>query len=437
MHILIDGNDLWREQGSGIATYARNLAIAAQSLGAETSLLVETAPLPQSDPLLTEIEFYDPRAPKWLIKSRDTARRLHRGVRSILALANPMRGYDIPIAGHVVNASFVDRLRHFNGLCAAPDIFGMARQHFRLTGRRLKLRLPRPVDIVHWTSPLPVELVGAKNIYTFHDLIPLRLPYTTLDDKRYYLRLVRHLVSFADHIVTVSEQSKADILELLDCPTDKISVTYQAVDVAAEIAAGAADGLAERLYRLYNIKAGQYFLFTGAQEPKKNVGRLLSAYFSADCDLPLMMVGPGGWKSESEMRLLAVHRRKRRVKLLDFVTRRQLIDLILGARALVFPSLYEGFGLPVLEAMTLGTAVITSNTDALKEVGGDAVAYVDPYRVDDIRSAIERVAKDDAFVEELQRKGPQQAKRFCPEEYARRLGDLYGRLLADHPSGTS
>lgn len=435
--ILIDGHDLWKEHGTGIATYARNLAMTAKSLGAETSLLVSTAPRSLQDPLLAEIEFYDPRWPKWFIRLGGRGQFAYRSLRALLSLLNPISVSEIPIQGQVVNQTYNNRLRHFDHLLAGTDLFETARRHFQITGKRLKIRTPERVDIAHWTSPIPIEIVGAKNIYTIHDLIPLRLPYTTLDDKQYYLKLTRHLAANADHIVTISHQSMADIVELLGCPAEKVTMTYQSSDVASDRTSLLSVGYADRIKRLYNLTAGKYFLFVGARDPKKNIQRLLEAHLSANSDLPLAIVGPRGWETDERMSLMtsnAITKRKKRVRLLESVPQQQLIDLLLGARALIFPSLYEGFGLPVLEAMSLGTPVITSTAEAIREVGGDAVIYVDPYKVHDIREAIERISTDDTLAEDLKQKGLEQAKLFSAESYSLQLKNLYSKVLTNAQS---
>ncbi|HVY34129.1 MAG TPA: glycosyltransferase family 1 protein [Caulobacteraceae bacterium] len=430
--VLIDGHDLWLGQGTGIATYTRNLAIAAGHLGFERGILISTAPVSRRNAHLREVEFYDTARASpmpWL-------RNIGRLANQVAYFGCPPRVIEIPRSGLLDTTAFHDRLGHFERVYQTSDMFQAARLHFSLTGRRLKLRPPGPVDIAHWSSPIPIELIGAKNVYTLHDLVPLKLPHTTLDNKRYYLRLVQHLSETADPLITVSESSKKDIEDILPAARGRVSNTYQATDIDE----GEPDGLGDttdvgrRLKQLYNLEAGRYFLFIGAVEPKKNVGRLLQAFLSADCDLPLVMVGPSGWMADEELRLLstrAVARRLTRVKQLGFVRRPALRDLIRGSRALLFPSIYEGFGLPVVEAMTLGTPVMTSNTSSMPETAGQAALYVDPYRVDEMRAAITRLAHDEALVDQLRRLGPVQAEKFSAARHAERLAQAYAQVLPD------
>jgi glycosyltransferase involved in cell wall biosynthesis len=234
---------------------------------------------------------------------------------------------------------------------------------------------------------LPLKVKSACNIYTIHDLIPLRLPFTTLDNKRYMLRLLRKIAAQADHIVTVSEHSKRDIIEILNVDERRVTNTYQSVVLPEQYVQMPEIEMANRLTSLFGLEIYEYLLFFGALEPKKNISRLIDAYLSSSVTLPLLIVGGEGWQTESEQRLLLQlqepqrprNHNGRRIQRIDYVTQATLITLIRGARAVVFPSLYEGFGLPVLEAMALGTPVITSTESSVPEVAGDAAVLVDPY----------------------------------------------------------
>ena len=142
-----------------------------------------------------------------------------------------------------------------------------------------------------------------------------------------------------------------------------------------------------------------------------------------------------GWDNARETALLSEIKARAREQLsptirsLDYVDRSTLVTLIRGARALVFPSLYEGFGLPVLEAMMLGTPVITSAKGALEEVTGEAALLVDPYDVDDIARAIAAIVNDPDLRVELSRRGVAQAAKFSPAHYRQRVEALYASLL--------
>ena len=321
------------------------------------------------------------------------------------------------------------------------NLFTNARRYFSLTNAFVDLTFdPRP-DIFHCTYQLPLWSKSACNVYTIHDLVPLRLPFTTLDNKRWMFRLLKKIAAKADHIVTVSENTKRDIIELLGVDEKRITNTYQAVSFPKEDVERSEDAIAEQLAGSFGLESNEYLLFFGALEPKKNVGRLIEAYLASGVDIPLVLVAGEGWHNESETTLLEELREnepgptgnrtrlRRRVRRFRYVRPSTLITLIRGARAVVFPSLYEGFGLPVLEAMTLGTPVVTSRESSLPEIAGDAALLVDPYDADDIARAITTIVNDADLRAELSRRGRLQAAKFSRRALSRtRRGAL--RLAA-------
>ncbi|MCX7685709.1 MAG: glycosyltransferase family 4 protein, partial [Acetobacteraceae bacterium] len=438
--IFLDGYNLDLEQGTGVATYARTLSYRLGALGAEVGVLYGPRHPTPRDPLLREVRFFDARG-----EERRPIADLIKDIRRQLGVPFGATAREVPITGRVITRSFESRLPHFDRLFAYERLFGLALAGFNLWNLRMPVRLPHTPDIMHWTYPLPLKVPGARNIYTLHDLVPLRLPHTTLDVKRRYYRLCRLLVRQADHIVTVSESSRNDIISLLGADPAKVTNTWQAVDIPAKFAKKPEALARAEVEGSTGLSWGGYFLFYGAIEPKKNVGRLIEAFLAAESPHPLVLVGKQAWKSEQELRLLfedtgrfisteggrfTVRRSvlRRRVILLDYAPFRLLVSLIRGARALLFPSLYEGFGLPALEAMSLGTPVLTSNTASLPEVVGDAAIQVDPYDVQAMAEAIRALDADAELRARLAAAGPRRAEEFSLERYDRRLAALYAKL---------
>lgn len=460
--IGLDGFNLALEQGTGIATYSRNLSYVLRDLGAFVDVLygrnmpprrlVGGARQAEID-LLQEIAFFDPKP---LLAIESYAQGAAWAARTLA----PLKITEAPIRGGVVADDFQDRMPAFDRILNSRNLFVLAHNHFQAWGRLLRVRAPDPPQVMHWTYPIPIEMVGARNIYTVHDLVPLRLPHTTLDHKKRYLKMVKLIGRRADHIVTVSETSKADIQEIMGIGADKVTNTYQAVNFGAQGLRTAAQARSE-VAGAVGLPHQGYFLFFGAVEPKKNVGRLIEGFLTANVKTPLLLVGKAAWKSEQELRLLPLAERRRSaadeaepvrwsvrqglapaanaagsarreresaIIRLDYVPYSMLISLIRGAKAVVFPSIYEGFGLPVLEAMQLGVPVITSNVSSLPEVAGDAALLVDPYDPRAIGEAVRRLDTDAGLRDDLTRRGLRQAARFTPEAYRGRLADLYGRL---------
>jgi glycosyltransferase involved in cell wall biosynthesis len=435
--IYIDGYNLALEQGTGVATYARNLSFCLRDMGAEVGVLYGTrASTISTNSLIREIAFFDPR-----VGQPSKVAQAVNGLRRILSTPFGEIATQVPITGRVVRDTFKSRLPHFDHVWNVQNLFDAQRLHFRLYRTRMNVYFRQSPRIMHWTYPLAIKVRGALNAYTLHDLVPLRLPYTTLDNKRNYYRLAQHLARRADHIVTVSEASKRDIVSLLGVPEEKVSNTYQSVDIPARYAQKPLADVKAEIEGTFGLTFQKYFLFFGAIEPKKNVGRMIEAYLASGVQDPLVILGKKAWKSREELRLLfgndhvrylftqdGVTQQRRRVQHIDYAPFPLLVSLIRGAKAVLFPSLYEGFGLPALEAMLLGTPVLTSNTSSMPEVVGDAAMKVDPY---DVRALVEGIRALDTDADlrgRLSQAGPGQASLFSPDRYRVRLADAYAKM---------
>jgi glycosyltransferase involved in cell wall biosynthesis len=308
-----------------------------------------------------------------------------------------------------------------------PALFRHAARHYKRTRRFLNIEVENPAAVMHWTYPLPIRLAGAKNIYTIHDLVPLRLPYTTLDDKGVHFRLIRDIAQSADLICTVSEASRRDIISFHPAAETKIFNTYQSFQPPMLDDVKLAGGLAG----LFELSPDGYFLFFGSLEPKKNIGRMIEAFLSTASARKLVIVGAMAWKSENELRHLKRGQSSGRVLHLEYLPAPALTRLIRGARAVLFASLTEGFGLPVLEALALGTPVLTSREGALPEVAGEAAIFADAYDVSEIASGITLLDQDDAACAALRVAGPKQAEKFSVPAYQARLRLMYAQVLRE------
>ena len=436
MRIGVDGFNLAMPRGTGVATYARVLTQALAGMGHPVDVLYGLPIGPRTPALLREVIFFD-SLDQEAARKRPAA-MTPRWAKEALGL-HPNAAVPVPVTGRVLSEGFRGRMPAYDRILNVEDLFNRAERHFKRWGRFLRVTVPDPPAVMHWTYPLPVRLEGARNIYTMHDLVPLRMPYTTLDNKRGYARLIRGCLRWGDHVCTVSDASRRDIMDLFGVPPDRITNTFQsAVPAPAPVQSDAElDGW---LHGLFGLRGGGYFLFFGALEPKKNVGRLLEAYLASGLDTPLVVIGGRAWKSEGELRLIQAApgsggvAAAQRVRQFEYMPRPWLTALVRGARAVVFPSLYEGFGLPVLEAMQLGTPVITSTESSLPEVAGEAALLVNPYDTAAIAAAMRRLDGDPALRANLSAAGLRQAQRFAMPEYQARLRALYAAVLA-RPAG--
>ena len=435
--VLYDGLNLSLKAGTGVATYTRSLLGTARQLGYRTGVVYSSPDRVPKNPLLREIMLFDDGTEPKLSPKKLARRWLRRQLGAPLGLAPA----SVPLTGTVVLRSHQNRVSPDDSIFVQEDLFHRARHHFRRYGRALSLRFASPPDLLHCTYPIPLKVRGAPAIYTIHDLVPLRLPYLTDDDKRYHYRLLRTLIARADHIVTVSETSRRDIIRVFGMDERRITNTYQAVDVPNHIRSKPVDTVASEIGGVFNLDWKRYFLFFGALEPKKNIGRLIEAYLGAQTDLPLVIVGAAGWRSQGERELIDDERLgfyvrtkdrivpRRQIMRFDYVSFPMLMSLIRGARGVLFPSLYEGFGLPVLESMQLGTPVVSSTEGSVPEVAGDAALLIDPYDTDALRQAIRTLAADDDLCAGLAAAGPAQADRFSPARYLDAVRGGYESIL--------
>ncbi len=433
--IGIDGFNLAMPRGTGVATYGFGLAEAVRAMGHSTIGVfgVDAGRATETRELLFFDRIGKPRP------GETRRQQKHRLRCEWIQMCLPARARDVPMTSGVEKQAFAGKLPHFDRLVSSPWLFELADKRLRRTGGFLTVKIANPPDIMHWTYPVPVRMAGTRNVYTLHDLVPLKLPYTTLDHKHVYHRLIERCIAHGDHICTVSESSRNDILELFPhISPDKVSNSYQTAPVPADLLARDPAEDARVIETMFGLKPRGYFLFFGALDPKKNLARIIEAYLRSETATPLVIVGARHWGTEQESQIfgekgisLYGEASAKGLVQFDYLPREMLLRLTRGAKAVLFPSLYEGFGLPALEAIRLGTPVISSTTSSLPEVVGDAGLLVDPYRAEDIAAAIRAIDGDPALAARLSAAAPAQAARFSDAAYQARLAAMYAKVMGD------
>jgi glycosyltransferase involved in cell wall biosynthesis len=292
------------------------------------------------------------------------------------------------------------------------------------------------VDLLHCPYFAAPYFLPTRTVVTVHDVIPLVMPaYRTRARSRMYTSLVSFTVRRADAIITVSEYSKRDIMRTLRIPEEGIHVIGNAVDATMRPIADARviDAVRER----YAI-GPKYILYFGGFDMRKNVDRLLGAYAALPLmtrrEYPLVIAGrlhPLGHPLYPDPRL-RIHELglDDNVVVTGQIREQDKAPLYSAATLYLFPSLYEGFGMPVLEAMACGAAVITSNLSALPEVAGDAARLVDPYDSDAITTGISELLEDDAMRDDLRQRALARAQDFSWARVAQQTLDVYNQLAA-------
>lgn len=286
------------------------------------------------------------------------------------------------------------------------------------------------VDIVHATDHFIPHLRHTPVLATIMDAIPLAHPeWVAYTHKTLKNEAWRRSAQWAHHIVTISEFSRQEIACWFRIPEKKISVIPLGVDARWRAIPTAAE---RARVRATHQLPERFFLFIGTLQPRKNLSHLIRAYSllpaSVRHDCPLIIAGRQGWGCENLVTQLKSHAIEN-VRWLEYVPGQDLPTMLNCATALVFPSLYEGFGLPVLEAFAAHTPVIASSTTSLPEVAGDAALLVPPNDINGWREAMYAVWQDPHLAESLKNKGAAWVKAFSWEDTTAALHKLYAKLI--------
>lgn len=322
----------------------------------------------------------------------------------------------------------IDRLPQLTtSLSARPWRLRTALAYFTLLG--MDGMFPN-VDLFHATEHLLPRLRQRRSVFTLHDLIFQFDPdsHTALNIA-YLKTMVPRFMRAADAVISVSECSKRDAIRIYNVPSDKIHVISEGVDSRFKPVDDAAQ--IESIRQRYDLPK-QFILHVGTIEPRKNLPILFEALKQLD-NCSLVIAGKTGWLTDSIFKSLNELGVKKRVRFTGYVPDENLPTLISAANILAMPSKYEGFGLPVLEAMACGTPVIASNTSSLPEVGGDAALYAAPDDVSAWVQTIKRVLGDAALRASMREQGLRQAAKFTWDSTAQQTLEVYKHVMHSAP----
>ncbi|WP_145770346.1 glycosyltransferase family 4 protein [Denitratisoma oestradiolicum] len=316
------------------------------------------------------------------------------------------------------------------GMCAFPGRFGLDLLGAAIIGR------PFPDDgltgrIFHATDHRIPRLRGRPVVATLMDPVPLmRSDWVTPGFRRTKNWFFQRSTQWADRVIAISESAAEDLVEYFRINPNRITVIPLGVD--GNFSASLAESVRQTALARHGL-SGSFFLFIGTLQPRKNLERIIDAHQSLPLPVrnsfPLVIAGRHGWGGEALVARLRQLEAKGTVRWLNYVTNEEKLALLKSAHALVFPSLYEGFGLPVLEAFASGLPVITSNTTALPEVAGDAALLVDPRSTDEIAEAMLKLVEDQALHGSLVVRGLQRAQQFSWDRCVDATLDVYRQML--------
>jgi len=452
--VVLDTYNLRLTKGSGIKTYGLTLIESLRRLGASVSVLSDRVLPKRRDEVLDEVHFFDPPPIPSLLPQR---------LRTLVDVLRLATGPQRPVAirmKHVIQSRSHHPISQADRIYNVSDVYDRAHRLYRLTGRRTTIDLGAGGGVHgglgvhggaggaggaggngaarrrlwHATTPMPVRVRGTPMITTVHDLIPLRLPYMTRDHKKTFYGVVDEALRDSCLVLAVSEFTKRDLLDLFDIDERKIVVTWETYSPSVPLPENVDQDV---VLGQHGLRPREYVLYVGNVDPRKNLGVLFQAMSAVPHDLPLVIAGRKSDRWDQEIEAAQAHlgvydqrRLRRRLRLLDYVPAALLQVLYRNALCLVMPSLYEGFGLPVLEAMRHDCPVVCANRTSLPEIAGDAALYFDPERPYELSAQILALAGDKSRRPAMIDAGRAQAARFSPEEYTARVSAAYDQALA-------
>lgn len=284
------------------------------------------------------------------------------------------------------------------------------------------------LDVFHGLSnelPKGIHKTDVPAVVTIHDLIFMEHPqfYKSIDRKIYYAK-VKYACEAAKKIIAISSQTKTDLIKYFKVDPAKIEIVFQSVSpVFFETKE------TEHLFQKYDLKK-DYILSVGTIEPRKNPLAVLKAVNEMKLDIQIVFVGKPTDYSFKLLKYISDNKMDSQVKLLSNIPRKELAGLYLNAKLSVYMSVYEGFGLPVIEAMASGCPVITSNVSCLPETAGGAAVLCSPTDSKDLGKQIKNILTNESFRNDLIQKGKQRSKLFHPEYFSKKMISLYSEMLS-------
>lgn len=304
-------------------------------------------------------------------------------------------------------------------ILAFPPSF-LSRMWYGVGRLHIESLMPK-VDVFHTWEELVPPSYETPIVATIHDLAPFKFPQMAHPSTREkHAAAYKRLKEYGSHVIAVSEQTKKDLVEMLEFDPKKIHVIHEALPTE-NIVKKEEILNRDELAKVYGVKK-PYFLWVGTQEPRKNLKRAYEAWKQYEKDYDLVLIGASGTGE--------ITKPEEGVKILGYLTNAQVASFYTHAELLLFPSLYEGFGLPILEAFQYGCPVVTTNNSGMSESAGDAATFIDPYSVESIAQGIGKSLKMKNSPERLKKMKAQLAK-FSWDKAAEQTLEVYKLAIRD------
>ena len=421
MKILVDGMNFELQSGTGIKTYSRSVVAALSNQGHEIDLLSQQSikSIKHVTPLAGYLAEMAPRNNTGRIGLREKI------FSHVTKIGLSYKG-NIDLTDNA-NIDVLSKLHGedwqlINGLKVSPGLFLKSFARARLGLGITKVPKARNSEVLFLTSPIPIYLHGKVNILTIHDVIPLSHPWLMnrwSNIAKAIGNTLEYTTSKADKIICVSETTRQELLNRFNIDERKLHVVYQPCRFSLGEQSSSKEADAEVL-EWFGLSNAPYILFVGAIEPKKNLLNLLRA-MQLNKSLPqLIVIGKFAWSCEQEK--VMISELKRRVRHLGFLADHELNILHKNASAFVFPSIVEGFGLPVLEALWNGVPCVISDIPVFRELFLNHAHFIDPYSPAAIAKGIVRAL--DSCINERKLASEYVQSKFSFKKFKGELGDI-------------
>ena len=313
-------------------------------------------------------------------------------------------------------------------ICEPEGIINSSIKSYWRTKNIISDLLMKKINIYHGLSheiPLCIEETKIKSIVTIHDLIFLRYPelYSLIDRKIYYYK-IKSACRRADKIIAISEQTKKDIIQFLNIDPQKIKVVYQSCNNIFQSDINIQEK--KSILLKYNIDH-QYLLYVGSIERRKNLLTLLKTIKKLKNQY-LVVIGNGGSYKKKCLKYIQEEKLTHRVKILSELKIKEIAAFYQSAQIMIYPSKFEGFGLPIIEALFSKTPIITSKGGCFNEAGGPKTKYINPMSVNDIYKAILEIQNSLEIQKEMKEEGYNYVQKFTHKKVAKRLMEVYEEL---------
>lgn len=296
---------------------------------------------------------------------------------------------------------------------------------FRMTGSIKREK----IDVFHGLSnelPHNVHKTGAKSLVTIHDLIFMRYPdlYKPADRTIYQTKF-KYASQIADTVIAISEQTKTDIINFLDIDESKIEVVYQGCDpmFLKEVTQKQQIEAAGK----YNLP-NQYILNVGTIEKRKNALAVVKALHEYNIDIPFVIIGKKTEYQEEIEKYVLKHKMENRVKIYNQIPFTDFPAIYRQASLFIYPSVFEGFGIPIIEALSTGIPVVTTRGGCFSEAGGFAARYIDPHDIEEIAEAVKNILEDEKMQQRMIKDGKEYVQKFSEERISANLMNVYNKI---------